>query len=67
MDVVIDELDSRVNIVDAAALLSPPAMERIVRSVLAALAAERRERNATRADLDLRSVVEQQRAAGARE
>lgn len=63
MDVVIDEIQSHVNVVDENTLLSAETLQRIVRAVLAALAAEHRGQDALRADLDLRSVVEQQRAA----
>ena len=63
MDVVIDELHSTVDVVDDRALLAPETLERIVRAVLATLEREQLRQRALDADLDLRSVVEQQRDA----
>jgi hypothetical protein len=62
MDVQIDELTSTVEVVDREALLSPELLARIVAAVRASLAAERRLERDRAQDVDVRSVVEQQRA-----
>jgi hypothetical protein len=62
MDVQIDELTSTVEVVDREALLSPELLARIVAAVRAGLAAERRLERDRAQDVDVRSVVEQQRA-----
>jgi hypothetical protein len=62
MDVQIDEVSSTVEIVDRESLLSPEILARIVDAVRARLAAERRQQHDQAADVDFRSVVEQQRA-----
>ncbi len=61
MDVRIDELYSTVDTIDGNALLTPETLDRIVRAVLQALANQERGRETLRADLDTRSIVEQQR------
>jgi hypothetical protein len=61
MDVHIDELRSTVDTVDGDALLTPQTLDRIVRSVLRALANEQRARDSLSEEIDMRSVVEQQR------
>jgi len=61
VDVRIDELHSTVDTVDGNALLTPETLDRIVRAVLHALANQQRGQEALRADLDTRSIVEQQR------
>jgi hypothetical protein len=62
MDVQIDEVNSTVEVVDRSELLSPEVLARIVAAVRASLAAERRGQHDRAADVDVRSVVEQQRA-----
>jgi len=61
VDVRIDELYSTVDTIDGNALLTPETLDRIVRAVLQALANQERGRETLRADLDTRSIVEQQR------
>jgi hypothetical protein len=60
-DVRIDELHSTVDAVDGAALLTPEVMDRIVQSVVEELQARERGAQALRSELDMRSIVEQQR------
>jgi len=60
-DVRIDELHSTVDTVDGAALLTPEVLDRIVQTVLGALQARERGTQALRSELDMRSIVEQQR------
>jgi len=61
MDVRIDELQTRVDILDGNALLTPQTLDRIVRAVLRAIENDQRGRDTLRSDLDTRSVVERQR------
>jgi hypothetical protein len=61
VDVQINELHSTVDAVDGDALLMPQTLERIVRSVVQALDARRRESDTVRSETDTRSIVEQQR------
>jgi hypothetical protein len=61
MDVRIDQLDSTVDAVDGADLLTPDVLDRIVQSVLGALRAQQQGEQTLRSDLDMRSIVEQQR------
>jgi len=60
-DVRIDELHSTIDTVDGAALLTPEVLDRIVQTVLGALQARERGTQALRSELDMRSIVEQQR------
>jgi hypothetical protein len=62
MDVQIDEVTSTVDVVDRETLLSPEILARIVAAVRASLTAERRQQHDRAEDVDVRSVVEQQRA-----
>lgn len=61
MDVHIDELHSTVDAVDGDALLTPGVQAQIVRAVLRELESRDRGRDTLRSDLDMRSIVEQQR------
>lgn len=63
MSVHIDEIETTVQVVDPQALLTPAVLEQIVAAVLARLVARERADEARATELDLRSVVEQQRAA----
>lgn len=60
-DVRIDELHSTIDTVDGSALLTQEVMDRIVEAVLGELQARERGTQALRSELDMRSVVEQQR------
>jgi hypothetical protein len=60
-DVRIDELHSTVDSVDGGALLTPEVLDRIVQAVLGELQARERGAQALRSELDMRSIVEQQR------
>ena len=60
-DVRIDELHSTVDTVDGAALLTPELLDRIVETVLGELQTRERGAQALRSELDMRSIVEQQR------
>jgi hypothetical protein len=62
MDVRIDELHSTVDTVGTDALLSPEVVAHIVAAVRATLAREAAAGRDRAADLDTRSVVDQQRA-----
>jgi hypothetical protein len=62
MDVQIDEVTSTVEVVDREAFLSPEILARIVAAVRASLVAERKLEHDRAQDVDVRSVVEQQRA-----
>ncbi len=64
MHVRIDEMHSRVDTIDSDALLTPAALDRIVRAVLRAMEDRHRSERVLRADIDLRSIVEQQRQGG---
>jgi len=64
VDVHIDELTTSVHSVDPEALLTPAVLSRVVDAVLAQLAAKGRDEQTRGSELDLRSVVEQQRAGG---
>lgn len=64
MHVRIDEMHSRVDMIDSDALLTPAALDRIVGAVLRAMDDRHRDARALRADLDLRSIVDQQRQGG---
>jgi hypothetical protein len=63
MPVRIEEMHTSVQVVDSQALLSPAVMAQIVEAVLRQLDARESESRARATELDLRSVVEQQRAA----
>jgi len=63
MPVRIEEINTSVQVVDAQALLSPAVVAQIVETVLRQLDARDRESRARDTELDLRSVVEQQRTA----
>ena len=65
MDVRIEELTTTVHAVDPEALLTPAVLARVVDAVLATLAARNRDEQTRDSELDLRSIVEQQRAVGA--
>ncbi|MCW2714563.1 MAG: hypothetical protein JWN88_1610 [Frankiales bacterium] len=65
MDVRIEELTTAVHAVDPEALLTPAVLGRVVEAVLARLAANERDEQSRGRELDLRSVVEQQRAGRA--
>lgn len=60
----VEELQSTVDVVDGAALLTPPVLDHVVRAVLQALDRQTDQRATIRATVDLRSVVEQQRQGG---
>jgi hypothetical protein len=60
-DVRIDELHSTVDSVDGSALLTPEVLNNIVQAVLGELQARERGAQALRSELDMRSIVEQQR------
>jgi hypothetical protein len=60
-DVRIDELHSTIDTVDGAALLTPEVLDRIVAAVLEELQSRDRGTQALRSELDMRSIVEQQR------
>ncbi len=62
MDVRIDELHSTVDTVGAEALLSPQVLARIVAAVRASLDQRSTAERDRKADVDTRSIVEQQRA-----
>lgn len=61
MSVHIDEIQTSVQVVDPQALLTPAVLEQIVAAVLERLDARDRDEHARATELDLRSVVEQQR------
>ena len=61
VDVRIDELHSTIDTVDGDALLTPDVLDRIVRTVLGELQARERSTETLRSELDMRSIVEQQR------
>ena len=61
MDVHIDELQTTVDTIDGSALLAPQTLEQIVRAVLRALEVQQRDQRRLQAEIDTRSVVEQQR------
>lgn len=63
MPVRIEELVTSVHVVDPQALLTPEVLEQIVAEVLRRLDARERDESALGTELDLRSVVEQQRTA----
>jgi hypothetical protein len=63
MAVHIDEVHANVSMVDPGSLLSAAVLDQIVEAVVARLDARCRDRQARASELDLRSVVEQQRAA----
>jgi hypothetical protein len=63
MPVRIEEVNTSVQVVDPQALLSPAVLAQIVEAVLRQLDARDRESQARGTELDLRSVVEQQRTA----
>ena len=54
MDVVIDEVTSRVNVADGEALLTPALLRRIVESVMAQVKREDRQRKQADADTQYR-------------
>jgi len=60
-DVRIDELHSTVDTVDGDALLTPEVLDRIVQAVVGELHARESGAQALRSELDMRSIVEQQR------
>ena len=60
-DVRIDELHSTIDSVDGAALLTPEVLDSIVQAVLEELQARDSGARALRSELDMRSIVEQQR------
>lgn len=65
MDVRIEELTTAVHAVDPEALLTPAVLARVVDAVLAQLAARGGHQQTRDSELDLRSIVEQQRSGGA--
>ena len=65
MPIRIEEMHTSVRVVDAEALLSPALIARIVEAVLARIHEDEQQSKARDTERDLRSVVEQQRAAGA--
>jgi len=62
VDVRIEELTTAVHAVDPAALLTPAVLGQVVDAVLAQLATRSRDEQTLGSELDLRPVVEQQRA-----
>jgi hypothetical protein len=61
VDVRIDELHSTIDTVDGDALLTPDVLDRIVQTVLGELQAREHSTETLRSELDMRSIVEQQR------
>jgi hypothetical protein len=61
VDVRIDELHSTIDTVDGDALLTPDVLDRIVQTVLGELQAREGSTETLRSELDMRSIVEQQR------
>lgn len=64
MDVRIEEVTTSVHVVDPQSLLTPDVLARVVEAVVARLDARTRDTGVLGSELDLRSVVEQQRAGG---
>lgn len=64
MSVHIDEVETSVQVVSPQELLTPAVLDQVVATVLARLDARARDEQARGTERDLRSVVEQQRAAG---
>jgi hypothetical protein len=64
MRVEIRELQTRVDVVDPEAMLSPQVLESIVAAVLARIAIRERAARARQSELKVESVVGQQRARG---
>jgi hypothetical protein len=62
MDVHVDELHTSFDTIGADSLLAPDVLERIVAAVRACLGAGHAQKCDRAADVDFRSVVEQQRA-----
>ncbi|MDT4936851.1 MAG: hypothetical protein QOG80_522 [Pseudonocardiales bacterium] len=62
MDVEINEVHSTIDTIDRETLLSPEILARIVAAVRASLRAEQAHQRDRAEDVDVRSVVEQQRA-----
>jgi hypothetical protein len=65
MDVRIEELHSSVDMVDPHGLLSPDVLKRIVDAVIVQLQGRAQQAKAVSGELDLKSVVQQQRSKGA--
>ncbi|GAF48250.1 hypothetical protein [Rhodococcus wratislaviensis] len=66
MDVHIEEMHTAVRAVDAQALLTPAVLSQIVQAVLQELEHRAKGDQTRKSELDLRSVVERQRAKGMR-
>jgi hypothetical protein len=62
MDVEINEVHSSVETVDPETLLSPAVLRRIVAAVVDTMAAQHARHGDRAEDVDVRSIVEQQRA-----
>jgi hypothetical protein len=61
MDVQISELHTKVDVVDGPSLLAPDTIDRIVKAVLRALEGQQQSEQMLKDDLDMRSIVDQQR------